>query len=144
VCAYVSLDEINAERGLFGGDGVPSEEWERTHQIASERMIGLMKTNQDIVLDDTSCFRWLRDGYRELARKNNYTSELIYVAVPIEEIHRRIANNSTKPERRPVRTEVLDEHLRRFEIPEENEAAAVLKDPMDLSAWIESKRPSAK
>jgi predicted kinase len=29
-CAYISLDDINAERGLWGGDGISVGEWERT------------------------------------------------------------------------------------------------------------------
>jgi hypothetical protein len=37
-CAYISLDDINAERGLWGGDGIPVEEWERTHALARERL----------------------------------------------------------------------------------------------------------
>jgi predicted kinase len=34
-CAYISLDEISAERGLWGGYGIPVEEWERTHALAA-------------------------------------------------------------------------------------------------------------
>jgi hypothetical protein len=37
-CAYVSLDEVNAEQGLHGGEGVAVGEWERTHGIALARM----------------------------------------------------------------------------------------------------------
>jgi len=31
----ISLDEINERRGLWGGDGIPLEEWQRTHEIAT-------------------------------------------------------------------------------------------------------------
>jgi predicted kinase len=41
-CAHVSPDEINAERGMFGGEGLLAQEWEHTHQIAQERMKQLM------------------------------------------------------------------------------------------------------
>jgi hypothetical protein len=30
-CANISLDDINAERGLWGGDGIPVDEWKRKH-----------------------------------------------------------------------------------------------------------------
>ena len=31
---YISLDEINHSRGLFGGEGISIEEWEKTHHLA--------------------------------------------------------------------------------------------------------------
>ena len=36
-----------------------------THGIALERIRALMARGEDIVFDDTNCFRWLRDRYRE-------------------------------------------------------------------------------
>ena len=32
----VSLDDLNEHRGLWDGDGIPTEEWVRTHRLASE------------------------------------------------------------------------------------------------------------
>jgi predicted kinase len=32
-CAHISLDEINAERGMFGGEGILAQEWESGHQM---------------------------------------------------------------------------------------------------------------
>ncbi|WP_152364235.1 AAA family ATPase [Microlunatus speluncae] len=34
----VSLDDLNAERGLWGGDGIPIEEWSRTMDLAHDRV----------------------------------------------------------------------------------------------------------
>jgi len=34
----ISLDLINAERGLYGGQGIPLEEWAATDRIAHERV----------------------------------------------------------------------------------------------------------
>jgi predicted kinase len=59
-CVCVSLDEINSERGLHGGDGIPAREWQPTHEIALQRLSELMAEGYDIVLDDTCCFRWRR------------------------------------------------------------------------------------
>lgn len=82
-CACVSLDDINSERGLHGGEGIAVEEWKRTHGIALERMRELMARGEDIVLDDTNCFRWLRDRYRDSARANGYIVELVFLEVPL-------------------------------------------------------------
>src|SRR6266481_7531163 len=84
-CAHVSLDEITAERGMFGGEGLLAQEWEHSHQLAQERMQQLMLNGQDIVFDDTNCFRWLRDGCRKLAHKNGYSTELVFLDVPVGE-----------------------------------------------------------
>src|SRR6516225_3029380 len=82
----ISLDEINAERGLFGGDGIARGDWERAHEIAKQRMQPLMAKGQGIVLDDTGCFRWLRQTYCEFAQRNGYLARIVYVDIPISEI----------------------------------------------------------
>ncbi|MHB0969193.1 MAG: hypothetical protein ACYC7A_00115 [Thermoanaerobaculia bacterium] len=45
--AVVSLDAINAERGLWGGDGLPIAEWERSHAEAIERVRALVTAGRD-------------------------------------------------------------------------------------------------
>ena len=56
-CDYLSLDDINDERGLWGGHGIPAEEWERTHQIALERMSERLEQGSCVVVDDTNNLR---------------------------------------------------------------------------------------
>jgi predicted kinase len=113
----VSLDEINAEQGLHGGEGVAVGEWERTHGIALERMRELMARGEDIVLDDTNCFRWLRDRYRGFAFENGYVPELVYLEVSVEEVQARIVRNITTAGRRSTESNVFGEHVREFENP---------------------------
>ncbi len=62
----VSLDEINARRGLHGGQGMPIAEWQRTHQIASDEVTAALRSGATVVVDDTSSPRFLRDGWRAL------------------------------------------------------------------------------
>ena len=83
-CAYISLDDINHQRELgFGGDGIPVEEWEKTHQIAIATLVNLMPLVQDILVDDTNCFRWLRDRFRAIADQHGYQTKVIYLDVPL-------------------------------------------------------------
>jgi predicted kinase len=138
-CTYVSLDDINAERGLHGGEGIAVEEWERTHGIALERMKELMAVGEDIVLDDTNCFRWLRDRYRKSAHENGYIAELVYLDVPLQDVQARIVQNSVTASRRSIESNIFGEHVRGFEAPQVDEAATVLRNPEDVSRWIESK-----
>jgi len=138
-CTYISLDQINAERGLYGGDGIPDREWERTHEIAQQRMLAVMADGQDIVLDDTSCFRWLRTRYREFARQNGYQAQVVYLEIPVAEIRRRVAANAALPQRRAIKPAVFDQHLRTFEQPLVDECAIVLDNPRAIKKWIDSK-----
>ena len=121
--AYISLDEINESRGLFGGMGISVEEWETTHAIARSRLKDIMPSQQDIVLDDTSCLRWLRDRWRSLGQQHGYQTVIIYLNVPIAEIKRRIAENETIKARQEIRQEIVDEMVTSFEPPQADEIA---------------------
>jgi predicted kinase len=136
-CAYVSLDEINAERGQHGGEGIAVGEWERTHGIARERMRELMVRGEDIVLDDTNCFRWLRDRYREFACEHGYVTQLLYLQVSLQEVEARIARNTMTAARHSIESRVFGEHVREFENPQADEVVTVLRNAEDVSRWIE-------
>jgi predicted kinase len=139
-CAYVSLDDINAERGLHGGDGIAVEEWERTHGVAIERMKHLMARGEYIVLDDTNCFRWLRDKYSEFASENGYVAELVYLAVSLEEVQERIVRNTITTARHSIESNVFGAHVQEFEPPQADEVTTVLRNAEDVSRWIETTR----
>jgi predicted kinase len=115
--SYISLDDINESRGLLGGEGIPIEEWEKTHSIAMQQLHSLIQLLQDIVLDDTSCFRWLRDRYRDFAAQQSYQTVLIYLDVAIAEIQRRIKENTRTEVRHGVRQDIVDEMEKTFELP---------------------------
>jgi predicted kinase len=140
-CGYVSLDEINAERGLHGGEGIAVGEWERTHGIALERISALMARGADVVLDDTNCFRWLRDRYTQFACENGYAAELVYVEASLKDVRARMAQNKVTATRPAVESDVFERHVREFESPQADEVATVLRNSDDVSRWIESINP---
>jgi predicted kinase len=115
----ISLDEINKERGLgFGGDGlIPPNEWRKTHEIALHRLEAHMDSETDIVLDDTNCFRFLRDSYREVASERGYKTLVVVMKVSLEEIERRRLRNTEGPTRNGIREEVFRHLLDHFEWP---------------------------
>lgn len=132
----VSLDEINARRGLHGGEGVPDEEWARTHELALEQVERLLRAPPArVVVDDTLCYRFLRDGFRDLAARVGRGTRLIVLAVPEAEIRRRIAANAAAPGRRGIDAAVLERHLASFEWPAAGEPHRVYCDAADLDAW---------
>ena len=135
---YISLDDINAERGLRGGEGIPVEEWERTTALAIERIGRLLDAGRDVVLDDTLCFRWLRERYAAVAERHGARFVLLYVSTPLPEIHRAMAENEATPRRAPIRPDVFEEHARSFEHPTEEERPRVYDRTVPVEEWIAS------
>lgn len=135
----VSPDDINEERGVgFGGDGLSPSVWAKTLDIAIERLDGAMRRGEEVVVDETCCFRWLRDRYREVAHRHGYEVLLVKLDVPLEEIQRRRASNNEKPDRRAIRDEIFDSHLASFEWPTDDEAAIPYRPGIDIEPWVES------
>ena len=130
--SIVSLDEINERRGLWGGDGIPAEEWIRTHELASDEVRGLLTSGMSVVVDDTSSPRFLRDGWRSLAAVTGARFTLIYVDVDHAMIRRRRADNQLDRRRRDVADSVLDQHLASFEPPQADENAVRVESADDL------------
>ncbi|MEH2447038.1 MAG: ATP-binding protein [Nostoc sp.] len=138
-CAYVSLDDINKERGLgFGGDGIPVEEWENTHQIAIGILNNLMQLEQDIILDDTNCFRWLRDRFREVAKRHDYKTKVIYLDVPLEEIYIRMQMNEQTKKRQGIKKEIFAELIQNFQPPEVDENILLFNNEYTIKDWLET------
>ncbi|WP_392531848.1 AAA family ATPase [Nostoc sp. C117] len=142
-CGYVSLDDINKDRGLgFGGDGIPVEEWENTHQIAIGILDNLMQLEQDIILDDTNCFRWLRDRFREVAKRHNYGTKVIYFDVPLEEIYIRMQMNEQTKKRQGIKKEIFAELIQHFQPPEIDENILLFNNEYTIKDWLETQLDS--
>jgi len=134
---YVGLDDINRERGVrAGGEGLPVEEWERTHRLATERVERLMAGGAPIVVDDTSNLRLLRDRFRALAGRHGYELVLVHMDVPLDEIRRRMEENEREPRRGGIRESVFAEHVGTFEWPAEDEEAVVFRPGLPVDEWL--------
>jgi predicted kinase len=110
----VSLDEINSRRGLWGGDGIPAEEWVRTHELASNEVRNLLRAGTSVVVDDTSSPRFLRDGWRSLAAGLGVGFTLLYVDADDGTVRRRRAANRLDPRRPDAADDVPEQHLTDF------------------------------
>ena len=133
----VSLDEINAERGLSpGGRGLPAEAWEGSHAVAETRLVATFASGRSAVLDDTGCFRWLRDRYRELARRHGCDTVVVFVDTPVEVIRARIDENTRASNRSTIIEEVFARHVAEFESPEPDERVVRFTPSDDIDVWI--------
>jgi len=135
-CTYISLDNINAERGLWGGDGILIEEWERTHALARERLATWMVTEKDAVVDDTNNLRWLRDRWRAAARSSGYRTVVIYLGIPHTELATRRRANQVTANRKGITEAVWAEHVSNFEPPAADERVLRFGLTEDAESWV--------
>jgi predicted kinase len=119
----ISLDQVNAERGLTSGTGIHLTEWQRTHEIAHDRTRTELRAGRQVVVDDTSSPRFLRDRWRELGREAGVSVTLVYLDTPVQVSVARHAANRERPTRPDVAGSVLQDHLAGFEPPEPDEDA---------------------
>jgi predicted kinase len=135
-CAYISLDDINAERGLWGGDGIPIEEWERTHAVARERLATWMATESDAIVDDVNNLRWLRDRWRAAASASCYRTVVIYLDILQTELMARRRANQITVERKGITEAVWSKHLNDFEPPGADEHFIRYGLADDARSWV--------
>jgi predicted kinase len=135
-CGYISLDDINAERGLWGGDGISVGEWERTHALAREQLATWTVTWKDAVVDDVNNLRWLRDRWRVVARSSCYSTIVIYLDIPYTKLVERRRANQVTAERRGITEAVWAEHVNNFEPPGANEHVLRYRFAEDTASWV--------
>jgi predicted kinase len=127
-CVRVSLDEVNAERGLPpGGEGLPPEAWEASGRVAADRVRQALTAGHHVVLDDTCCFRFLRDRYRAVADGLGVPTLVLYLDVPVAELERRRAASRAQCDRPDVVDAVFRSHLETFEHPDADEDVTVFR-----------------
>jgi predicted kinase len=133
----VSVDEINARRGLAGGLGIPEEEWARTHRQALADTEEALSRGVVVVVDDTNCYRFLRDNYRAVAERHGAPTRVVYLDVPLSLALARMRANEVEATRPPVRERVLRELARRFEPPTPEESVLRFPPGADPRSWVD-------
>lgn len=96
----VSVDAINDERGLHGGDGIPIEERAATMDIAHQRVGAALRDSATVVVDDTSLPRSLRDAWRELGASCDAPVVLVFIDAAPTTVLAQQAGNRKTPVRR--------------------------------------------
>ncbi len=128
----ISLDAINAERGLAGGQGISLEEWAHTNDEAKRRVESALADGGTVVVDDTASPRFLRDGWRAVAEQSGAAFALVFLDTAADTIRARLLRNRDDVERPDVIDAVMADHLASFEVPEADETAVTVNSE-DLS-----------
>jgi hypothetical protein len=76
----------------------------------------------------------------EFACENGYVPELVYLEVSLEKVQARMVRNRMTAARPTIEANVFREHVQKFEPPQTDEVATVLRNAEDVSRWIESRR----
>jgi predicted kinase len=134
----ISLDDSLRARGLEPGQGLSEEAWNEASLAACTSLAEAGRQGQDVVLDETLCFRFLRDRYRDIAAKAGMSARLVVLKLPIEELRARVSANRRSLQRQDIADAVLEEHLAAFEWPSADEPHVLL----DASASLEQQLAS--
>lgn len=134
----ISLDAINHERGLHGGEGMTTSQWEETSAIAMERLRQTLRSARSAVVDDTFSHRFLRDRCKSVADEAGASFTIVFVDTPIEEVRARRAANDDRPTRHGIRDDIFDAHVASFQFPTSDEPVVKIRKSFDVVAWLEA------
>ena len=134
--AVVCLDEINASRGLQGGEGIPVEEWARSHEEALRQAEDFLAAGRSVIVDDTNCFRFLRDDYRAVAERHGVRTTVIYLGAPLGVALERRRENDRTQARASVTEPVFLDLVEKFEMPAADENVLVFPFDEVPDAWV--------
>jgi predicted kinase len=144
----LSLDSINEERGLHGGQGIPVEEWAKTNRLAEERSSTQLRAGGNVIIDDTGSPRFIRDQWREVAASSQAVFVLVWIQIDPELQRERVLANRLGGGRHDVTDEVLFDHVAHFESPTDEGAIAInareVSDPRHVAMVVGAIRTAAR
>jgi predicted kinase len=142
--AISSADAINARRGLpFGAEGLPESVWAETLRLQLDELRVAGAAGTSVVVDDTLCYRWLRDRFREAATSAGLTPRLLLLRPSTEVLLQRRSAAAADRSRPVLSLERLQAHLATFEWPSEDEGAADVTDPDRQATWLRAEQLAA-
>lgn len=116
--SVVSADEINAERGLpFGGEGLPESVWAETLRLELEAIEEAGRRGQSVIVDDTCCYRWLRDRLRSTCVAAGLVPVLLVLKVGADDLEARLHTVTSTGARPVLSQERFADHVACFEWP---------------------------
>jgi predicted kinase len=137
--AVVSADVINEGRGLpFGGEGLPDSVWADTLRLQIVELERCAAQGSSVILDDTLCYRWLRNRFREEGQRMGLSPRLLVFSPSRPELLARHALAQGREQRPVLSMSRFLQHLESFEWPSADEPHVDLTNPEKFSAWLQA------
>ena len=143
--AILSADALQAEAGLpFGADGLPDAAWADTLQALLTQLRQAGAAHRSVIVDDTLCFRWLRDRLRAEAQAAGLLPQFLLLMPDRTRLLQRHGDLIQSGERPVLSREAFLAHLEGFERPGADEAHVELTDPVRREAWLKAQHPERR
>ncbi len=141
----LGADALQAEAGLpFGAEGLPDAAWADTLQALLARLRQAGAARRPVIVDDTLCFRWLRDRVRAEALAAGLQPQLLLLAPPHALLWQRHADLAPGGGRPVLSRDAFQAHLDCFEWPGTDEPHVDLTDPARREAWLKAQHPERR
>jgi predicted kinase len=115
-------EEVHARHGRYGVDYPMSEYFERERPVVEElprRLVELVESGHDVVLDHGLWRRRDREAYKRLVEEHGGRWRLLYFKVDPEVLRQRLANRNRRADANAlmVTPSALEDFIARFEEP---------------------------
>jgi predicted kinase len=115
-------EEVHARHGRYGVDYPMSEYFERERPVVEElprRLVELVESGHDVVLDYGLWRRRDREAYKRLVEEHGGRWRLLYFKVDPEVLRQRLANRNRRADANAlmVTPSALEDFIARFEEP---------------------------
>lgn len=136
----VDIDEIKRDYGLAdkSDDIVSDEEWGKIYQDMYKKIEVLMQSKGGIISDVSNLRKGDRDKLRELSKKFDYSTWVIYLKTPVEVVKERWLRNRVSRKRFDLTNEVFYEAIKSLEEPSEDENIIVLDYKQSVDDWVKT------
>ncbi len=119
----------------FKSDTMSQADWDLVYSEAYKELELYLRENKDVIFDGGSLKKSERETLREIAKKSNANSKLIYVSAPSEKIKERWLENQTTKERGHLEENSLNTAFDMFEEPTPDENPIVYTEGTDFNVW---------
>lgn len=133
----ISFDDLNSKRGLPLGANGQQHEWATTLELALQDLRELLTAGHSVVVDDTFCYRWLRDRFCTLASQLGATPQILHLAVEPALLRERYETLQASRQRAVLAPAAFAAHLDTFEAPSAGEPALRFCTSEAASQWLQ-------
>jgi predicted kinase len=132
---YFAMNEILALEKTPEEDDAPL--WKNMWPIVVQRVKNQLSVGNSVVVDDNNLYTQQRDELREVARKAQVETVLVYLDIPKEILNERKQRNKIEKTRHDVPSAWLLEDNQLFERPTDGEKPVNFAENMDFELLIE-------